>query len=92
MGAAGGERQRTSLTQSLNPFQSSHNVLLKIKDTNNAYFVQLMDMMLFRRVDVLLHEQGCERMLVVGLHACMHACRGSSRSTHIFSPSRTDSN
>ena len=77
MGAAGGERQRTSLTQSLNPFQSSHNVLLKIKDTNNAYFVQLMDMMLFTRVDVLLHEQGCERMLVVGLHACMHACRAA---------------
>ena len=47
MGAAAGERQKTSLTQSLNPFQFFHNVFLKIKDANNTYFVQLMDKMLF---------------------------------------------
>ena len=82
MWAAVGERQETSLTQSLNPSQFSHNVFLKIKDTNNAYFVQLMDLKLFRRVDVLLHEEVCERARVVGLHACMHACMQGCMQPH----------
>ena len=68
MWAAAGERQETSLTQSLNPFQFSHNVFSKIKDTNNAYFVHLMDLKLFRGVDILLHKDAG------GGAACMHAC------------------